>query len=93
MRFLHTADWHLGRTLNEYSLLSDQKERLQQLIDTAKEQKVDAALFGHTHRPYCEKIDGIWFLNPGSVGSYCCADYAVITVENGTMNCVPKQKK
>jgi len=44
MRFLHTADWHLGRTLSEYSLLSDQKERLQQLIDTAKEQKVDAVV-------------------------------------------------
>ena len=44
MRFLHTADWHLGRTLSEYTLLSDQNARLQQLIDTAKEQKVDAVI-------------------------------------------------
>lgn len=44
MKFLHTADWHLGRTLSEYSLLSDQTARLQQLIDTAKEQKVDAVI-------------------------------------------------
>jgi len=69
------------------------KSGLGGLIAAAKEQKVDAALFGHTHRPYSEKIDGVWFLNPGSVGSYCCADYAVITVENGIINCFPEQKK
>ena len=44
MRFLHTADWHLGRTLREYSLLSDQKARLQQLIDTARTEKLDAVI-------------------------------------------------
>lgn len=25
-------------------------------------------IFGHTHRPYCQRLDGILFLNPGSAG-------------------------
>ncbi|MBR3576933.1 MAG: metallophosphoesterase family protein [Clostridia bacterium] len=25
----------------------------------------DAALFGHTHQPFCERIDGVLLLNPG----------------------------
>lgn len=30
-------------------------------------QKGDILLHGHTHVPACEKIDSIWYLNPGSV--------------------------
>ena len=63
------------------------------LIAAAREQEVDAALFGHTHVPYCEQIDGIWFFNPGSVGSYCCADYGIITVEEGSLTCRLEQKR
>ena len=44
MKFLHTADWHLGRTLSEYSLLQDQEMRLGQLIQAAREEKVDAVV-------------------------------------------------
>ncbi|MBM3878668.1 MAG: metallophosphoesterase family protein [Verrucomicrobia bacterium] len=25
-------------------------------------------VFGHTHQPFAERIDGVWFLNPGSAG-------------------------
>ncbi len=25
-------------------------------------------IFGHTHKPLCEEIDGRWFLNPGYAG-------------------------
>ena len=42
MKFLHTADWHLGRTISEYSLLSDQRHRLSQLAECAQQEKVDA---------------------------------------------------
>lgn len=27
---------------------------------------VDAVLFGHSHAPHCERVDGLWLLNPGS---------------------------
>ena len=30
-------------------------------------QPCDALLFGHTHVPYKERREGIWYLNPGSV--------------------------
>ena len=27
----------------------------------------DVVVFGHTHKPFCETVNGILFLNPGSV--------------------------
>lgn len=44
MRILHTADWHLGKIVNEFSMLEDQRYYLHQLIDTVKEQEVDAVI-------------------------------------------------
>lgn len=44
MRFLHTADLHLGRKMNGFSLLEDQKEILQLLLDYCKEYSVDAMM-------------------------------------------------
>lgn len=41
MRILHTSDWHIGRFLNNYSLLKDQKYFLDWLLVVLKEQKVD----------------------------------------------------
>ena len=34
----------------------------------AKAAGAEAALFGHTHVPYCSLLDGIFLLNPGSIG-------------------------
>lgn len=36
MRFLHTADWHLGRYLHGTSLLHDQAHLLDQFVDLAR---------------------------------------------------------
>lgn len=44
MRILHTADLHLGKTVNEFSMLEDQKFLLQQLLDVTAEKKVDAVV-------------------------------------------------
>ena len=44
MRFLHIADLHLGRQLNDLSLLEDQKYILRQLLDIAARERVDAVL-------------------------------------------------
>lgn len=44
MRFLHTADLHLGRKLNELPLLEDQKLLLQQIVAIAVREKIDAVL-------------------------------------------------
>lgn len=42
MRFLHTADWHLGRRLFGYDLTAEQDDAFKQLVTIAQEEKVDA---------------------------------------------------
>src|SRR3954471_23370230 len=44
MRFLHTADWHLGRLFHGASLVNDQAHVLDQVIDVAREAKPDVIL-------------------------------------------------
>ena len=44
MKFLHTADWHLGRYFHGASLLDDQAHVLDQLVALATSEKVDVAL-------------------------------------------------
>lgn len=44
MRILHTADWHLGRTLHGVSLLEDQAHVLDQFVDLARHEQVDAVV-------------------------------------------------
>ena len=44
MRFLHLADLHLGKQMNDLSLLEDQKAILQQIIGIADSEHVDAVL-------------------------------------------------
>ncbi|MBO0821378.1 MAG: exonuclease subunit SbcD, partial [Nocardiopsaceae bacterium] len=44
MRFLHTSDWHLGRSLHRTSLREAQAAFLDHLVTTAREEKVDAVL-------------------------------------------------
>ena len=44
MRFLHTADWHLGRLFHGISLTEEQAPLLDQLFQLASEERVDALL-------------------------------------------------
>ena len=44
MRFLHIADLHLGKQMNDLSLLSDQEYILRQITDIAESERVDAVL-------------------------------------------------
>lgn len=44
MRFLHTADWHLGRTLRGRSRTDELGRALSQVVDIAKGEEVDAVL-------------------------------------------------
>lgn len=44
MRFLHTADWHIGKIVHEQSMLADQAYILEQLIAQVEEYEVDAVL-------------------------------------------------
>ncbi len=42
MKILHTGDWHIGKIINEFSMLEDQEYALEQMIELAKEEKPNA---------------------------------------------------
>ncbi|SEM14132.1 Exodeoxyribonuclease I subunit D [bacterium A37T11] len=44
MFLLHTADWHLGKRLEKFSRLEEQREVLEEIIRIADERNVDAVL-------------------------------------------------
>ena len=44
MRFLHTADWHLGRQFHNVSLIDDQAHVVEQFVALARDRKVDAVI-------------------------------------------------
>lgn len=45
----------------------DVKYTLYRLELAAREAEADIALFGHTHSPYEEYVDGLYLFNPGSL--------------------------
>lgn len=44
MKFLHTSDLHIGKIVNDFSMLQDQKLMLQQIKDIALAREVDGVL-------------------------------------------------
>jgi exonuclease SbcD len=44
VRFLHTADWHLGRIFHQTHLTEEQGHVLNQIVEIARAEKVDAVL-------------------------------------------------
>ncbi|MDR0504161.1 MAG: YfcE family phosphodiesterase [Treponema sp.] len=56
------------------------------LISSARNSDAGVALFGHSHVPFCETMDGITLVNPGSIGrprSRIGATFAVIECAEG----------
>ena len=44
MKFLHLGDLHLGKTLNDFDLIEDQRYILDQILDIADQESVDGVL-------------------------------------------------
>ncbi|WP_329388200.1 exonuclease SbcCD subunit D [Streptomyces sp. NBC_01351] len=44
MKFLHTSDWHLGRSFHRVNLLGAQAAFIDHLVETVREHEVDAVL-------------------------------------------------
>ena len=59
------------------------KHGYEMLLDRAKKEKADICLFGHTHTPVIERLDGILMINPGAV---CNSSYAVVDIIDGKVN-------
>ena len=64
---------------HEYSV----KFTLDSLLNAAHFSGVQLALFGHTHRPFCEERDGVLLVNPGAAMD---GHFAILTVENGSVS-------
>ncbi len=69
------------RRMNEYLFEDRPVSSFQRL---AQSSDADIVVFGHTHKPYAKLVDGVWFVNAGSVGKpkdgnwHAC--YAVLDV-------------
>ena len=44
MRFIHLSDLHIGKRVNDFSMIEDQRYILRQIADIIKEEKPDAVL-------------------------------------------------
>jgi exonuclease SbcD len=44
MKILHTADWHLGKTLHQFSLLEQQRLAIQQILEIVATERPDVVL-------------------------------------------------
>lgn len=42
MKIIHTGDWHIGKIVNEFSMIEDQRYILNKLIELIKKEKPDA---------------------------------------------------
>ena len=76
MKLIHTGDLHIGKTMNDFSLIPDQRFILDQLLTTAREEKADAFVIagdvydragppGEAVRSFC----GVWCFLPGGGGA------------------------
>ena len=61
MKILHTADWHLGKRLNDYSRLKEQEEVLNEICEVAEKEMADAVLIAgdlfDTFNPASEAVE------------------------------------
>ncbi len=58
------------------------KSSLAPLQREARSVQADICIFGHTHQPFLEQRDGIWFLNPGPAHR----SYATIEIANNNID-------
>jgi len=57
------------------------KNGLHRLVEKAKELKASVVLFGHTHNPLIQNLDGILLINPGTLMTGSDSkSYAILTV-------------
>ena len=61
MKLLHTSDWHLGKRLDSFSRLNEQKEVMEEICRIADREKVDAVLVAgdlfDTFNPATEAVE------------------------------------
>lgn len=63
------------------------------VIAAAHRQNCDICLFGHTHEPYCTYEDGLYIMNPGSLGNPRgrAPSYGVIDITDAGIVCTLRE--
>ena len=64
MRFAHLADLHLGRKVNSYSMIENQRSVLKQVVEKAVKREVDAVILaGDIYDSQVPEADAMEVLN------------------------------
>ena len=61
MKILHTADWHLGKRLQEFNRIEEQRQVMHEIIKIADKERVDVVLIAgdlfDTYNPVTEAVE------------------------------------
>ena len=64
MKILHTADLHIGKIVNEFSMIEDQRHILKQIIEIAVEKKVEVVIVaGDIYDRAIPSVEGVELLD------------------------------
>ncbi|MGL5328655.1 MAG: exonuclease SbcCD subunit D [Peptostreptococcaceae bacterium] len=64
MKIIHSSDWHIGKIVNEYSMIEDQKHILNELIKLIEEEKPQALIIaGDIYDRSIPPVEGVELLN------------------------------
>ncbi|MGG7079214.1 exonuclease SbcCD subunit D [Clostridium sardiniense] len=64
MKIIHTSDWHIGKIVNEFSMLEDQKYILDELIKLVDKERPDVLIIaGDIYDRSIPPVDGVELLN------------------------------
>ena len=62
---------------HKYMVKAGQKELRHALVS----REGTMVLFGHTHQSLLKKEEGLWLINPGSIGDVYQSSYAIVKIE------------
>ncbi|MEG0855859.1 MAG: exonuclease SbcCD subunit D [Terrisporobacter sp.] len=64
MKIIHTSDWHIGKIVNDFSMLEDQKYMLEQLINFIEKEKPEVLIIaGDMYDRSIPPVDAVELLN------------------------------
>lgn len=64
MKILHTSDWHIGKKVNEFSMVENQKYVFEQIYEIIKNEKIDIVIVaGDLYDKAIVDTDSVKFLN------------------------------
>ncbi|MBE6046900.1 MAG: exonuclease SbcCD subunit D [Clostridium sp.] len=64
MKIIHTGDWHIGKIVNEFSMIEDQRYLLNKLIELIKDEKPDVLIIaGDVYDRSIPPVEAVELLN------------------------------